>query len=77
MKKRFLLLLCALLALPMFASAEDVLTLSGAALNAAQTIAADDSLIITETITDEEGTSGHRAVPPLKRPSSGGLYPAG
>ena len=57
MKKRFLLLLCALLALPVFASAEDVLTLSGAALNAAQTIAADDSLIITETITDEEGTS--------------------
>ena len=52
MKKRFLLLLCALLALPVFASAEDVLTLSGAALNAAQTIAADDSLIITETITD-------------------------
>lgn len=42
MKKRFLLLLCALLALPVFASAEDVLTLSGAALNAAQTIAADD-----------------------------------
>ena len=34
MKKRFLLLLCALLALPVFASAEDVLTLSGAALNA-------------------------------------------
>ena len=57
MKKRFLLLLCALLALPVFASAEDVLMLSGAALNAAQTIAADDSLIITETITDEEGTS--------------------
>ena len=57
MKKRFLLLLCALLALPVFASAEDVLTLSGAALNAAQTIAADDSLIITETITDGEGTS--------------------
>ncbi len=57
MKKRFLLLLCALFALPVFASAEDVLTLSGAALNAAQTIAADDSLIITETITDEEGTS--------------------
>ena len=59
MKKRFLLLLCALLALPVFASAEDVLTLSGAALNAAQTIAADDSLIITETITDEEGFSNH------------------
>ena len=57
MKKRFLLLLCALLALPVFASAEDVLMLSGAALNAAQTIAADDSLIITETITDGEGTS--------------------
>ena len=57
MKKRFLFLLCALLALPVFASAEDVLTLSGAALNAAQTIAADDSLIITETITDGEGTS--------------------
>ena len=45
MKKRFLLLLCALLALPVFASAEDVLMLSGAALNAAQTIAADNSLI--------------------------------
>ena len=58
MKKRFLLLLCALLALPVFASAEDVLTLSGAALNAAQTIAADDSLIITETITDGEETYG-------------------
>lgn len=78
MKKRFLLLLCSAACAPqVFASAEDVLTLSGAALNAAQTIAADDSLIITETITDEEGTSGHRAVPPLKRPSSGGLYPAG
>ena len=39
MKKRFLLLLCALLALPVFASAEDVLMLSGAALNAPQTTA--------------------------------------
>ena len=79
MKKRFLLLLCALLALPVFASAGDVLMLSGAALDLAgrNNSQADDSLIITETITDEEENVRHRAVPLLERPSSGGLYPAG
>lgn len=57
MKKRFLLLLCVLLALPVFASAEDALTLGGAALNAAQTITADAGLLITETVSDGEETS--------------------
>lgn len=77
MKKRFLLLLCALLALPVFASAEDVLTLSGAALNAAQTNSRRRQPHHHRNDHRRGGNVRHRAVPPLKRPSSGGLYLAG
>lgn len=56
MKKILFAVLALLLALPMAAVADDALTLSGAALNQAQIIRAEDSVSITEIITDADGT---------------------
>ena len=56
MKKILFAVLALLLALPMAAVADDALTLSGAALNQAQIIRAEDSVSITEIITDADET---------------------